>query len=161
MNRPRLERSVKLHEGYRSAPYRDTLDFWTVGYGTLIDRLRLTELPDEIETVGDLLTWLHDDRHHHDWLQRDLDAAIGAAQRFAGRLWPTLTTDQQEVLAEMAYQLGSDGLWKFARMRRALRSADFEQVRAEMLASRWARQTPTRARTLADRMYRPPGILSA
>lgn len=161
MNRDRLVRSLKLHEGYRRQPYRDTLGFWTVGHGTLIDALLLDGLPENLQTVGDLLTWLHDPANHEAWLQRDVDQAIAAAERFAGIGWRDLADEQRETLAEMAYQLGSSGLWEFRRLRAAVRSGDFAAARAEMLASRWAQQTPTRARTLADRMYRPPRTMSA
>lgn len=159
MNRDRLVRSLKLHEGYRRTPYRDTLDFWTVGHGTLIDALRLDSLPENLQTVGDLLTWLHDPANHEAWFQRDVDHAIVGAERFAGIGWCDLADEQRETLAEMAYQLGNMGLWEFRRLRAAVRAGDFETARAEMLSSRWAQQTPTRARTLADRMHRPPRTL--
>lgn len=59
---------------------------------------------------------------------------------------------RQGVLTEMVFQLGIDGVRKFAKMLGAISRNDFDSAADEMLASRWAEQTPERAHRLADLM---------
>lgn len=59
---------------------------------------------------------------------------------------------RQGVLTEMVFQLGIGGVRKFARMLDCLNRSDYDRAADEMLASRWAEQTPERAHRLADLM---------
>ena len=69
--------------------------------------------------------------------------------------WPKLTDDRRRVLANMGYQLGVAGLMGFSRMLLALARGNYEAAAREMLDSKWAkRDTPERARRLAERMRR-------
>ena len=52
----------------------------------------------------------------------------------------------------MAFQLGTVGLSKFVNFEHALYERDYKRAAEEMLNSRWATQTPNRAKRLADRM---------
>lgn len=63
-----------------------------------------------------------------------------------------LNAVRQGVLTEMVFQLGLDGVRKFARMLDCLNRSDYDRAADEMLASRWAEQTPERAHRLADLM---------
>lgn len=63
-----------------------------------------------------------------------------------------LNAVRQGVLAEMVFQLGINGVRKFAKMLDALNRDDYELAADEMLDSSWAQQTPDRARRLADLM---------
>ena len=56
------------------------------------------------------------------------------------------------ILAEMAYQMGFMGVLGFKKMWRALRDMDYVTAAAEMKDSRWFKQTPVRAGSLADKM---------
>lgn len=64
----------------------------------------------------------------------------------------SLNDARQRVLAEMAFQLGVNGLLEFGALITACASGNFVRAAVAMLASKWATQTPTRARRLADRM---------
>ena len=61
-----------------------------------------------------------------------------------------LPEDAQEVVYEMCYQLGLGGFSKFKKTIQFLRLGDYEACSSEMLDSRWARQTPNRAKRLSD-----------
>lgn len=151
MNRGRLIASVRRHEGYRAEPYRDTLNNWTIATGHLIHNLELSAL--ECRTVGDLLDWLCDTARHEAWLDSDLRRAESDARRYLGDdAFNELSDVRQEVLVEMAFQLGGVGLSKFQKLRAAILAQRWIAAESEMLASRWAEQTPTRARTLAGLM---------
>lgn len=110
--------------------YEDSLGIPTIGYGT---KLPLTEA--EAETI--LAIRLNQKISHL------LDAKPIVLR---------LPQDKQEVLFEMAYQLGVNGLLNFKMMWLALESFDYKVAAAEMLDSKWHTQTPNRAEKLAKQM---------
>jgi lysozyme len=57
-----------------------------------------------------------------------------------------------DVLVEMAFQMGVDGLAKFTNTLRAVREKRWDDAADGMLASLWAKQTPGRAKTLSQIM---------
>ena len=63
-----------------------------------------------------------------------------------------LSQARQEILIEMAFQLGLGGLLRFKKFLGFLESGNFEQASQAMLKSRWATQTPQRAKRLAKAM---------
>ena len=136
-------------EGYRQNPYRDHLGNWTVGYGTLIKGWPLSK-----PNVGDLLDYLTDKENHRLWLDQAIAQAQHAAEHYAHVVWGTLTPLRKMVLTEMAYQLGATGLADFIKTREFVNAQQFNRAAAEMLDSRWAEQTPERARRLAEDMRR-------
>jgi lysozyme len=56
---------------------------------------------------------------------------------------------RQDVLADMAFNLGVGGLMDFRRMLAAARAGAYDLAAAEMLASDWASQVGARARRLS------------
>ena len=122
--------SIMKHEGFEGKPYKDTEGFLTIGYGT--------KLPINKEE-GKLLL-----NYRLDKLKSEL------VQKEPGIL--NLPPDKQDVLFEMAYQMGVNGVLKFKRMWKALENFDYIQAAVEMLDSRWATQTPSRAQALAKIM---------
>lgn len=89
---------------------------------------------------------------HAMWLKHDLAAAEKDARMYT-KAFDSLSDARQEVLVEMAFQLGGPRLNGFRKLRAALESGHWVQAEAEMLDSIWARdQTPRRARELAARM---------
>lgn len=130
---------LKRSEGWRSKPYLCPLGFPTVGWGFRVGpqgadiKLYQFTLP---QPVGDL------------WLQElAAQIAIQIAPQLAG-----LSEPRQVVLVCMAYQLGIDGLLAFKKMLAATSAGDYDTAAAEMLNSRWARQTPVRAQRMAAQM---------
>ena len=57
-----------------------------------------------------------------------------------------------DVLAEMAFQMGGNGLANFKNTLAAVRAGEWGAAADGMLASAWARQTPARAQALAQTM---------
>lgn len=125
-----LIESIKHHEGFRGNVYQDTLGFDTVGYGT--------KMPiDEAEAT--LLL-----RHRLDKMIIDISSKQP--------IFNSLPNQQQEVILEMCYQLGVNGVLNFKKMWRALELNDYSRASHEMLDSKWYQQTPQRAFSLAKRM---------
>jgi hypothetical protein len=50
----------------------------------------------------------------------------------------------------MAFQLGRTGLSRFVNLKQAVIAQDWKLASIECLASKWAQQTPTRARFCAS-----------
>lgn len=60
--------------------------------------------------------------------------------------WRNLSDERQDVLVQMAYQMGTDGLLGFHDTLNALQAGDFKAAADHMRNSAWAkRQTPARA----------------
>ena len=125
-----LLKRVIDHEGFESKPYPDPLsggEPYTFGHG-------LTYITAEESLV------IVEQR-----LVNNTNALIA--------IWPWLTERPQsvlEVVVEMSYQMGVRGVNNFRNMWAALQAEDYERAAAEMLDSRWARQTPGRAQSLSD-----------
>ena len=56
----------------------------------------------------------------------------------------------QGVIIEMAYQMGLSNVKRFKLTLKHMQNQDWERAADEMLDSRWARQTPNRARELSN-----------
>jgi len=142
---PDLRESVIRHEGYRALPYRDSVGLWTVGYGHLIDD---DAPPFGAATIGDVLDHITDAQRHSEWLDADLEIATKDARAWLGDTFEQLSDTAQRVVVEMAYQLGGGGLSKFVQMRAALVALNMGLAAACGLNSKWATQTPQRAKEL-------------
>jgi lysozyme len=77
---------------------------------------------------------------------------IAIATVAADKLVPGLRQNDPvrfDVLTEMAFQMGGDGLAKFINTLQSVRDGRWGDAAAGMLASLWATQTPARAQALA------------
>jgi lysozyme len=137
----RLLESVKKHEGYRNKVYLDTLGKRTVGVGHLC--------------VEDF--WEDDKEYEEKFLmtilEHDLQTAIKGAKELMGEHGCADIDEQaEEILIEMVFQLGKNGVSKFKNMWKALAELNYVGASYEMLDSRWAKQTPNRAKAMAKTM---------
>ena len=141
MNMDRLLQSVKHHEGYRNKVYLDTLGKRTVGVGHLC--------------VEDF--WEDDKEYEEKFLMEiladDLQNAIkGARELKEEHSCTDIDEIAQEILVEMVFQLGKNGVSKFRNMWKALAEKNYIGASFEMLDSKWAKQTPNRAKSMAELM---------
>lgn len=120
---------LKREEGFNGDMYFDTEGFKTIGYGT--------KLPIS-EEEGQLLLEFRLNK-----IKRDVDEALSHLQ---------IEDDAWDVLYLMAYQMGVGGLLKFKKMISALERQDYEEASRQMLLSKWAKQTPNRAKRMAKMM---------
>lgn len=93
------------------------------------------------------------------WTDAQIDAALAAdIQAVADALdralpwWRALAPARQDVLVQMAFQMGVAGLLAFRTTLARVRAGVYAPAAAGMMDSLWARQTPKRARRLADQM---------
>ena len=141
MNRDRLLKSVKEHEGYRTKVYLDTLGKRTVGYGHLCVEDHWED--DKEYEWGYLEEILHNDLR---------EAIAGADELIEQHNCKDLEGQAKEVVVEMIFQLGKTGVSKFKKMWEALSEYNYIGASFEMLDSKWANQTPNRAKKMAALM---------
>ena len=126
---------LKSDEGWRPHAYQDTLGLWTIGYGFLVDDRRPGEgLPAEIAEA-----WL---AHIVERNQRGLRTAL--------TYYDDLPEPVQRALSNMCYQMGLGGLLGFRNTLRLIHAGKYAEAADEALNSRWARQTPNRAKRVTD-----------
>lgn len=129
-----LREQLLRHEGEVLHAYEDTEGYLTIGVGRLIDKRKGGGISHEEAMV---------------LLDNDICRVIDQLERRAPwfkRLDPT----RQQAIANMAFQMGVDGVFGFQRMIAALSNGNYQHAASEALASRWAKQTPERAEEIAD-----------
>ncbi len=136
MNTRRIRERLKAHEGCVLHAYEDTEGYLTIGYGRLIDERR----------GGGISQSEADQMLTHDII--DVTAQLSARKP----VFRTLPEPVQEALVEMAFQMGVAGVVQFHSMWASLEAGDFGAAHDAALDSRWAEQTPNRAREVADRL---------
>ena len=136
MKLSKLIEDLRQDEGVVPHAYQDSLGYWTIGVGHLIDKRKAGGLPDH---VIDAL------------LEYDVDKVI---EELGAELpvFHKLNDVRQNVLLNMAFNLGVPGLLKFPAMIRRLEAGDFDGAAREMLDSLWATQVGRRAQRLAREM---------
>jgi lysozyme len=132
-----LIRQLRADEGERACVYRDSLGFWTIGVGRLVDASKPGAglRPDEISYL----------------LNNDVDDRIDALTRKLP-WFQNLDDARKGVLLNMSFQMGVDGLLGFSNTLAMVREGKYENAAHGMLQSLWAKQTPQRAKRLAEQM---------
>ena len=136
----KLRKELLRDEGFRRAAYRDHLGYWTIGIGRMIDKRRGGGI--SRDEAAYLLTV------DIDKIEIALDKRIP--------WWRNASSKQQRALVNMAFQMGVGGLMKFKRTLAMAKRGDWNQAATNALKSRWARQTPTRAKRVAAMMRSKP-----
>ena len=122
---------IKHHEGFRSKVYKCTEGYDTIGYGFAIKDLELDE------DISEMI------------LMRKLDNLMTRiGKTFVW--WRSADSIVKDVVVEMCYQLGVSGFSKFKKTIDHLENKRYSKASAEMLDSRWAKQTPNRALELSN-----------
>jgi len=130
----KLEELIKLHEGIKMKPYRDTKGILTIGVGRNLQKGLSMK---EVEFL----------------LKNDISEARMIAVQFVGpSTWATLTDIRRTILTDMAFNLGYR-LMGFKRFLMEIEANNVENAALEMTASAWYKQTKTRAKRLV-KMWR-------
>ena len=139
----RAQARCREHEGFRENAYRDTEGHWTIGFGHKLTALDLEKSWKD---------WTLTRSSGENLFQKDWTAkrrACDKVLRNAGIDVVLLDQVRLCVLVEMAFQLGDGGLSRFRKMLAAVRAEDWGLAWREAVDSRWRKQTPNRAYTLA------------
>ncbi len=138
MTTPQLRDDLILDEGLREVAYADAGGVWTIGVGHTGPEVRRG------------LAWSHAGCLQA--LERDI---ARAEQGLDAHLpwWRKLSPERQDVLANMAFNLGVEGLLAFHHTLQAVQTGEFTAAAERMLASEpWRSQVGARAVRLAAQM---------
>lgn len=143
-NLTQLECDLIRFEGLKLKPYKCTADKWTIGVGRNLEDnpLRLCEV------IGLLKC---------DTKEKKEKFFIGLMKKETAKvnnymLGYELNETKRHVVFLMVYQMGWSSVNGFIEMFKAIQVKDWERASIEMLDSKWAKQTPNRAKILANRM---------
>lgn len=131
MNSATLRDTLKKAEGVKAHPYLDTAGKWTAGVGR-----NLTDNGLRAEEIDFMLT-----------------NDITAAWMDVTTTWPwvlDLSDVRQRALTEMVFQMGVGGVGAFKQALAAMQAGDWQTAHDELLDSKWAAQTPSRAHRVAQ-----------
>lgn len=138
----KLAEMLEGEEGRVRHAYQDSLGYWTIGVGRLIDKRKGGGLSDD----------------EIDYLLAN-DIKTKGAEVLAALPWVAqLNEPRQAVVIGMAFQMGlgnaeaGTGLLGFKQTLASMRDERFADAAHRMLQSLWARQTPARARRMARQM---------
>lgn len=132
-----IEQDLENEEGKVRYAYKDSKGIWTIGVGFNIDKDHNGGLDDtEISFI----------------LQHRIDKASAAVlKRFPFLV--TLDDTRHDIIVQMAYQMGVDGLAAFIHFMEAVSQHNWVVASKEMMDSKWAKvDSPARAARLSKRM---------
>ena len=136
---------LNYEEGFSAKPYYCSAGYPTIGIGQRIGPkgapLKLYEF-----TVSKSLAAI--------WLSEKVKETLADMDKYPNirAAMAVCNEPRQAVLISMAYQMGADGLSKFANTLKSVATQNWHAAQAGMLASKWAKQTPNRANRHATQM---------
>ena len=156
-----IKDQLKRDEGFRAKPYYCSEGKLTIGIGRCLDTNPLTQAEANYltgqkgitpATATEIIHAKGISEEQALWLlEAEVEHIIGALLNHYG--WMRELDDARfGVCVNMSYQLGMRGFRKFKHFLKALEGGLFAAAGAEMLNSRWARQTEARANRLYKQM---------
>ena len=136
MMKEQLVKQLRRDEGEKLSAYQDHLGYWTIGVGRLIDGRKGGSItPEESAYL----------------LNNDIDSKI---KELRSRIYwfDSLDEARKGVLANMAFQMGVAGLLGFKNTLEQIKLGNYSTAADMMLQSKWAQQTPERAKRLSKQM---------
>lgn len=140
-------------EGEKLTIYKDTEGYWTIGVGHL-----LTKSPSKDEAIRQLDKLVG--TGHYGYINKQesrqiLEKDINQTIKQIGRtelidVYTSLDIIRRTALVNMCFQLGVQGVLQFKKMIQHLNAREYEKAADEALNSKWARQTPNRAKRVTD-----------
>ncbi len=139
--RERVVADLIVDEGVVLHAYQDHLGYWTLGVGHLIDKRKgggITYTQAMMLLEHDIESYWSESLTRWPWMN-DLDPV------------------RQACLCQLAFNLGIDGLAKFAPTLEAIRLGDYESAVRRLKASLWYRQVATSRSDRIMKMLREGG----
>lgn len=159
-----LIRDLKVEEGFRSTPYRDTTNNLTIGFGhnlsggrllTQEERDKLFDGADDLSLNG-INKWLHDHPISEETalliLRNDIVVTEVDARIIYGDRWNTLPKDIKVSVLDMLFNLGLNKYLKFKKHIKAINDGDYEEAAKQVIKSLAYTQAPHRYKKIHDRI---------
>lgn len=138
---------LEYEEGFRRRPYICSEGYVTIGFGTKVHKSKGLDPEDFLISVNRSTAM--------GWLEAQLSLIeVRMARSQIYGIYEILDSypNRRAIVLSMAYQIGVSGLRGFHRFWAAVAMENWEDAAKEMLDSRWAKQTPERARRHAEVM---------
>jgi lysozyme len=129
----KLLKQLRLNEGVRSKPYKDTVGKISIGVGRNLTDVGLR--PDEIDYL----------------LINDIKVAEDGLDKYLP-WWRQLDSIRQRVMLDMTFNMGIQGFLGFKNTIAKVKAGDYKGAKQGMLGSKWAKQVGHRAERLAYMM---------
>lgn len=158
-----IVKELKVEEGFRSKPYKDTVGELTIGYGRNLHGLPLTEkefitlFPNE-DVKNNHLRWLSKAFENRPITRVEaeylLDNVIKICEHDAETIYNDLfdqfPMDVRIVVIDLLYNLGRSRYFGFRKHIYYLKKNDWERAADELLDSEAARQNSKRYKRLSE-----------
>jgi len=127
-----IAKSLKKEEGFRAQGYECSMGFLSIGFGRNISNTGpgITEAEAEMLLMNDI--------------HRTLEECYKAFPFFEN-----LSSERRSAVCQLVFQLGLTTFRKFHKTLRHLEDGEFDLAADELLRSRFAEQTPARAKRMA------------
>ena len=135
-----------------------------IPYNTLVKHVHKQRIPSQnymkkyyqltngMVTPSDFFDIVEDSWEWQVTYQRDFSKAYDDAKKVLEGIDTDINPIAFSVIVEMVSQMGYEGVSKFVKLHDALKNKDYQKAAQEMLDSRWGKQTPKIAYTLAEKM---------
>lgn len=136
---------LKFEEGYSSTPYIGSEGYLHIGHGQKLSNEKGLNPDDwKVRTTP----------KHAEFILTNLVNSLiykleNSPNKFA---FLGLNAERQAVVVSMAYQMGFTGVFKFRQTWTSIYLGDYKAAAYAMLQSKWAEQTPARAKRHAETM---------
>jgi lysozyme len=135
-DREALRAQLIRHEGLRLSAYQDSLGYWTIGVGRLID----ARMGGGLSNAEAMLL-----------LDHDIDECVtDLTARFPW--YEALDDVRQRAVTDLRFNLGAQGLNGFKQFLAAMGRADYEVAAVSLVRSKWYGQVGTRAERIVSQV---------
>lgn len=136
---------LEFHESCVLKPYYCPTGHLTIGIGHNIEARPFTE--EERKAIGD---WKQGITKNMAYMICRNDVNLCLEKLKTLDFWKSLDEERQYALIDLCFQLGWVGLKKFKKMLKAMSEKDFKTASEQCLDSTYAKQTPKRAKRIAN-----------
>jgi lysozyme len=134
-----------LHEGVSLKCYRCSRGYLTIGVGRNLETNPLTN--EELKVCGDYKHGITKNAAFY-LLRNDIARVVDECKKKIS-FWSQLDNERQYALIDMVFQLGLGGVLKFKNMLKAMGVGNYKEAAEHCLDSKYAVQTPNRAKRIA------------
>ena len=135
LNFSKIANRIKKNEGFKNKIYKDSLGNPTIGYGHLINSKDFFVVNKSYSKK--ILTNI---------FKKDFEKAVSDFKNNYDL--KKLSTNSQEVIIEMIFQLGIKKTLKFKKFTKYIKKKHYYLAAFEMMKSLWYKQTPNRVNKL-------------
>ena len=132
-----VKKTLKLDEGVRYSPYKDSLGYWTIGVGHLIGNKI-----EDIKLSNNVVEAL---------LEEDMEKAVNDAYVIFGEQFNSFSDARKCALIGLCFNLGLTKFLNFKNTIKAIKSNNWEEASNHLRQSLWARQVDPKNRVNSGR----------